>query len=376
MSDAEPAGSKGDGGAEVDAAATNDASSSPSLDKVMEVANFVASPEDAIDKELAKPSDLARQASKNKKSAIKRGHINAAWNSVVDLKFWLKDLHRWSKIKLESINTVASERIKLKPLGPRSGEIPSLKLKEPADVAQVRDDARRYIRQRIHQLLEEEKERLLTPQQLVSRLYQAAGQGDVEQMKLCIARGAPVNDRAPECGDTALHYATYWGRLRAVEVLLGVDGIDLFAKDEAGDTALEIARHFGHARICQLLCKRMGVKATKADFREEKKKYPGPWHAGALVTPGGKNKFKGVTINLTDARREVLRRYWEALEAKRPRGVRGTPSTLEQLQLTAFAERVKDWFDKLEEGERAFVHQLKMKSVAKWPKHEVRLDLM
>ena len=70
------------------------------------------------------------------------------------------------------------------------------------------------------------------------------------------------------------------------------------------------------------------------------------------------------------------RSYWEALEAKRPPGIRGSPTTLEQLQLTAFAERVKDWFTKLEEGEKAFVHQIKTKSAAQWPKHFVRLDLI
>ena len=47
-----------------------------------------------------------------------------------------------------------------------------------------------------------------------------------------------------------------------------------------------------------------------------------------------------------------------------------------RLIFQAFAERVKDWYAKLEEGERAFVHQLKMKAAAKWPKNFVRLDLI
>ena len=69
-------------------------------------------------------------------------------------------------------------------------------------------------------------------------------------------------------------------------------------------------------------------------------------------------------------------RYWDALEAKRPQGIRGTPTTLEQLQMTAHAERVKDWFVGLEEGEQAFVHQLKQKSKAAWPKMFARMDLI
>ncbi len=84
-----------------------------------------------------------------------------------------------------------------------------------------------------------------------------------------------------------------------------------------------------------------------------------------------------LSASLTDAQREKLRRYWEALEAKRPKGIRGDPTTLEQLQMTAHAERVKDWYDKkLDDSERAFVHQLKQKTAAQWPKHHARLDLM
>lgn len=322
------------------------------------------------------PSEIAQQAIKNKKSAIKRGHINKAWNSTTDLKFWLKDCHKWSQAKLESLNAVAGERLTLPLQSPKSGEIPELPILDSVQLAKIRDDTRRYLRSRIFQLKKEEKVARLSPEDLLKALYDAAGRNDVEMMKVCINHGAPVNDRPPGCTDTALHFAAYWGKLKAVQYLMSVEGIDLFSKDEAGDTALELARHFGHASICQMLCSGMGLRPSKDDHRQEKKKYPRPWHAGELITPSAAGRYKGVKINLSDAQREKLRRYWDALEAKRPRGIVGTPATVEQLQLTIFAERVKDWFTKLSEPEQAFVYQLKQKSKAAWPKNFVRMDLI
>ena len=198
---------------------------------------------------LEEPSALAAQAMKNKKSAIKRGHINAAWDSVTDLRAWLKDAHRWSKIKLESLVNVCAERIALKPLGPKSGEIPSAPLTEEAGLASLREEARRYLRARISRLQEAERLRQMTRDELLTQLYQAAGENEVDAMKFCVSQGVPVNEVPPDCSDTSLHYAAYWGKLQAVEYLVSLPEIDLFKKDGAGDTALEVARHFGHAEV-------------------------------------------------------------------------------------------------------------------------------
>ncbi len=94
----------------------------------------------------------------------------------------------------------------------------------------------------------------------------------MQEMAWCVARGARVNDVPPGSPDTALHYAAYWGKLRAVEYLVKLGQADLFRKDAAGDTALEVARHFGHAPVCQLLCAAMGLRPSKEDHRQERKK--------------------------------------------------------------------------------------------------------
>ena len=198
------------------------------------------------------PSELAVKAVKNKKSAIKRGHVNAAWDSTGDLSFWLKDVHRWSKVKLESVITVAAERITLTKKPPPSGEIPAMPRTESEEMTNLRDELRRYLNSRISRLRQEAREAALTQEALQQRLYSAAGENKIAEMMFCISRGVDVNARPPDCSDTALHFATYWGKEKAVDYLISVDGIDLLQKDEAGDTALEIARHFGHAKIAQV----------------------------------------------------------------------------------------------------------------------------
>ena len=122
------------------------------------------------EQQLAPPSALAVQAVKNKKTPIQRGHINAAWNSPPDLCFWLKDSHTWSKTKLESLCEVAGERIQLPEPAPSSGEIPAMPLTESPELAQVRGDARRYLRARLHQLRKEERESKLSLEDLLVRL--------------------------------------------------------------------------------------------------------------------------------------------------------------------------------------------------------------
>jgi hypothetical protein len=120
--------------------------------------------------QIVPPSDLAVQAVKNKKNPIKRGHINASWNSPPDLVFWLKDTHTWSKTKLESLCAVAGERIQLPEPAPSSGEIPVIPLTESPELARVREDARRYLRMRLHQLRQEERESKLSVEDLLVRL--------------------------------------------------------------------------------------------------------------------------------------------------------------------------------------------------------------
>jgi len=118
------------------------------------------------------------------------------------------------------------------------------------------------------------------------RLYQAASDGDIEQLKLHIARKTDLN-KPDERGYPALCYAAEWANLQTVKLLLDagakataagpenrtaligaaqggkadiVDaliaaGADVKAKDGSQSTALHLAAAMGHLQIVQALIK-------------------------------------------------------------------------------------------------------------------------
>ena len=82
-------------------------------------------------------------------------------------------------------------------------------------------------------------------------LYRAAGDPDIEQLKLHIAKKTDVN-KADERGTTALVYAANVGSLEAVKLLVQA-GAQVNAKGPDGRTALIGAAQAGHKEIIDVL---------------------------------------------------------------------------------------------------------------------------
>jgi len=82
-------------------------------------------------------------------------------------------------------------------------------------------------------------------------LYRAAGDPDIEQLKLHIAKKTDVN-KADERGTTALVYAANVGSLEAVKLLVEA-GAQVNAKGPDGRTALIGAAQAGHKEIVDVL---------------------------------------------------------------------------------------------------------------------------
>jgi ankyrin repeat protein/beta-lactamase regulating signal transducer with metallopeptidase domain len=85
-------------------------------------------------------------------------------------------------------------------------------------------------------------------------LHEAASDGDIEQVKLLISKGADINSKDPD-GQTPLHLAARHGQIRVAELLIA-KGADVNARDkrgERGETPLYYAADAGWRNVAELL---------------------------------------------------------------------------------------------------------------------------
>lgn len=88
-------------------------------------------------------------------------------------------------------------------------------------------------------------------------LHKAAYEGNLEEVKALIAKGADVNAKAQN-GRTALFVAANKGYADLAELLIA-KGADINVKDNTGKTALDIAKEKGRTDIVQLLEKKLAT---------------------------------------------------------------------------------------------------------------------
>ena len=85
----------------------------------------------------------------------------------------------------------------------------------------------------------------------------------IECRRLIETGGANVNGDRDKYGNTALHLASYWGRIDIVRLLL-TEGADITIAANDGMTALHLASRNGHLDIVRLLLTE-GADITIAD---------------------------------------------------------------------------------------------------------------
>ncbi len=100
-----------------------------------------------------------------------------------------------------------------------------------------------------------------------SNIYEAAMVGSVGRITHYLDSGVRVNDRDPDSGMTALHYAALKGKTRAVKFLIA-RGADVNVADPSGDTPLHLAAGGGHADVADiLLSKGADINALGEHYR-------------------------------------------------------------------------------------------------------------
>ncbi|WP_457625261.1 ankyrin repeat domain-containing protein [Persephonella sp.] len=82
-------------------------------------------------------------------------------------------------------------------------------------------------------------------------LIVAAQLGDIDRVRLAIAKGADVNYQ-DEKGGTALHWAVFYGHKEIVKLLL-MQGADPYLKDKNGISPVDVARINQKKEILKML---------------------------------------------------------------------------------------------------------------------------
>jgi len=78
------------------------------------------------------------------------------------------------------------------------------------------------------------------PTDINSQLIQAVKDGNLDHVKILIAKGADLNT-TDDKGGTPLHWAAYYGRKEIAEFLI-MHGANLYKKDRNGLTPIDVAR--------------------------------------------------------------------------------------------------------------------------------------
>ena len=76
--------------------------------------------------------------------------------------------------------------------------------------------------------------------ELIKSLHEAAADGDIEQVKLLISKGADINSK-DKGGNIPLHYAVKAGKIEVVQLLIEA-GADINVKDNRDRTPLHMAK--------------------------------------------------------------------------------------------------------------------------------------
>ncbi len=82
-------------------------------------------------------------------------------------------------------------------------------------------------------------------------LIVASQLGDIDRVRLAIAKGADVNYQ-DEKGGTALHWAVFYGHKEIIKLLL-MQGADPLIKDKNGITPIDVARINGKKDVLKIL---------------------------------------------------------------------------------------------------------------------------
>ncbi|KAJ5332481.1 hypothetical protein MYU51_019129 [Penicillium brevicompactum] len=88
--------------------------------------------------------------------------------------------------------------------------------------------------------------------------------GQSSVISVLLSMGAAVN-AADGCGRTPLCWAAIRGHAGAVDVLLGVDGVEVDTQDMYLRTPLIWAAHNGHSSVVKLLMPRVNLDAKDKD---------------------------------------------------------------------------------------------------------------
>ena len=102
---------------------------------------------------------------------------------------------------------------------------------------------------------------------MAMNLHEAAGDGDVAEVRQLMAAGAEVDEKG-EHGMTPLHWAATEGHVETVRVLVEEMGADKDAKAVNGATALHFAADNGQVEVMRVLVEELGAdKDAKAATR-------------------------------------------------------------------------------------------------------------
>ncbi len=97
-------------------------------------------------------------------------------------------------------------------------------------------------------------------------LFEGARQGNLKKVKYALDNYAEVN-ATDDHGETALHFASGWGRTEIVRLLLE-KGVDVNASDDDNITALHLASEYGHTEVVRLLLD-AGADKDMKDFEDK-----------------------------------------------------------------------------------------------------------
>ena len=133
-----------------------------------------------------------------------------------------------------------------------------------------------------------------------SALSEAASKGNLNRIRILVARGARVNERKPSGGSTALSDAALNGQVEAVKLLLR-RGARIDRTNEDGNTPLHIAAFMCEFEIAELLLE----KGASPSVRNNKRETPvdivsSEWSDGLSRFYAGVGRSLGLNLDLEE----------------------------------------------------------------------------